>query len=588
MITTPGHSLTFGAVDLLGDPVTTAGGYWFEAAGEDTDLGNPEPVEKAIASFLQDGAIAAIESYDNREMPLKITVKGVDSAGLAAGEAALMGEVAKRNTLTWTPPDKAGDFAGVPSVFDVVTSWLDHSFDDINELNLQRTYTLTIKALPFARSNTLTTLVSPAPPSTTPVVTVVDACTSTTGWSNTGSSAGTGAAATGSGDVYAVQSWAGPGASSRRVQLNRTGLSASGGAYIRIVFTSTTSGGGTPTYSVAFNGGAAIAPTAASGNTRWYYFTATVTSVAIAVDQVVNASGTLSLYVSDISRSNMPQDQTGARQSFRSLAVAGSARTQGNLALEDPGAGLGSALVYTSPNAGSVFQPPLRAYRTASPTETTDSTMISGKYNNLSSGMAFEIPAPLVPSGSYLMMARVQHPTGGTYTLSWQARTKVGTTISGAPTDPSGSHLVTLSSGVWATTIVGAMVLPIRQMGSAGYVRLELSGSSGGLVIDEVWLFNLDIGRLTWVECGSGTPATMVVSSRLFLDAASLDSPVPSVWLGTAANRSDSFGAATEMKSFGEHEFIPPSMNVFTVTSASVATQVTLSYYKRAHTHMTP
>ncbi len=39
------------------------------------------------------------------------------------------------------------------------------------------------------------------------------------------------------------------------------------------------------------------------------------------------------------------------------------------------------------------------------------------------------------------------------------------------------------------------------------------------------------------------------------------------------------------MQSFGDHEFVPPSMNVFTVSSNSVAMGGSLTYRPRFHSH---
>jgi hypothetical protein len=584
MITTPGHSLTFGSVDLLGDRVTTAGGYWLEAAGADANFGNPEPVEKAITSFLQDGAIASIESFDNREMSLKITIYGVDSAGLAAGEAALIGEVAKRNILTWTPPDISGDFAGASSVFDVVTSWLDHSFNDINELNLQRTYTLTIKALPFARSTTKTTLVSPAPPNTSPTVTTINNASSTTNWTAPTSSDSPTPTVVGgtSVRVSVTNSTGSPVTKNLNLRLSGLTLTTATSFYVRLDFSTSTPA------TVKFNT-TPVTPTATNGTVGWYYWPAgntTITNINIEIPSTTVApANSLTITVNDVSKSDMAQDAAGQRQTFRSLTIAGSARTQGNLVLADPATGLGSVLVYTAPNSGSVAQPPLRTYRTAGSTETTDTSTVSGKTSDLATLHAFDIPAPLVPTAGYLLMARVKHTTGATYNLTWAARAKVSSTTLTSATDPTGTQAVTIPAATWTVVVVAAMVLPVRRLDSAGYVRIELTGVSG-LLLDEAWLFNVETGQLTWVECGTGTPTVAGPKQRLFLDAASLDSPVPSVWVGNAADRSDSFGAATEMASFDEHEFVPPLMNIFTVTGSSVATEVTLSYYPRAHTHV--
>jgi hypothetical protein len=577
VITDPDHGLTFGALDLLGHDTT--GPYRFNALGEGTEWGNAEQIARTVTTFLQDGALEVVDSYGNRTMTIELKIVGEDSYGLALGEQALFLEVAKeRNTLVWTPPNIITG-SGAPCVFEVVSAQLEHSLDDLGELRLERRYKLTVKALPWAKSETVTTLVSPAPANVSPTVTLVDACTSTTGWTGSPN-----AATTSGGSVKETVATSGSGYVLATGSLLRSGLAISMTTtpYVRIDYSAAGSYPYTSSDVVKING-VTVAEAARNGSVAWYLSPSTLNSVQVIHSRTVLAGGGFVLSVNDISRSDLPQDASGAKQTYRTLAVAGSARTQARLALEDPAAALGSVLVYTAPNVGPMMQPPLRAFRTAGSTETADSTAVSAKSSDLATLHIFDIPASQVVAGGYQLLARVKHASAGARDIAWAARSRMGSTND---TGQSGVQSVTLAAGVWTVVNVAAMVLPTRAMSSAGLVRIELSGPSG-LLLDEAWLFNTDTGKLTWVECGTATPSAGASANRLWLDPASLANPAPSVWLGTAADRSDAFAPGyPAMQSFGDHEFVPPSMNVFTVTSNSVATAVTLSYSAAFHTHV--
>lgn len=576
MIQNSQHRLVFGALELMGRTGTAPSRYVTRAAG--TSWGNPVPIEKVITSFLQDGSIAAITGFDNREMTIMLMIKGEDSYALAAAEEALQLEVGRRNTLTWYPPNKIVGF-GEPCVFDVVTSSFDHELDDQDELHLQRKYTLTIKALPFARSQDVVKVVSPAPPSTSPSVTLVDACSATTGWAGSPN-----AVSTSGGSVRA--SATAPAGGNLGVTLTRTGLSANMSAtpYLRVDYTWSALGvnSGFGGVTVKING-TTVTPVATNGNVAWYLSpVSTITSFSVSVVRSLNAGGSISLAVADLSRSDIAQDQAGSRQTFRSLDVAGSARTEGSLVLADPTSSLGSVLVFTTPDTDAA-QPPLRARLVPGPSETASSLLVSGKSSDLGTIHPFEIPASLVPPGGYLLLARVKHATAGPRAITWAAKSRIGTTDLGA--GDAGAIGVTLAADTWTIVEVADIDLPTKLLGPAGKVRIELAGPSG-LLLDEAWIFNLDTGQLTWVECGNAAPSPGGAANRMWLDAASIDNPEPMVWVGNSADRSDAFGAGELMRSLGRHQFVPKATNVFTVNTNAVAVEVQLAHYRRYHTHV--
>jgi hypothetical protein len=137
--------LVLGDLDLM-DPEGSP--FAVETLAEGTDWGNPQPIEVAVRSLLQDGSIVVHQGDDNREVSLRVIISAPDSAALAEGEAALMAELYRANTLTYTPADGWGP----PTVFSVVTSSLAHTMDDLGEVRGERTWSVRLVCEPFGRS----------------------------------------------------------------------------------------------------------------------------------------------------------------------------------------------------------------------------------------------------------------------------------------------------------------------------------------------------------------------------------------------------------------------------------------------------
>lgn len=332
---------------------------------------------------------------------------------------------------------------------------------------------------------------------------------------------------------------------------------------------------------VAFKINGAAAPVLAqAGGVYWLDASAFSTLNTVRAD--LNApTGEAAFYVGKISLVDSMAPSLTGRQNVRQIAVAGSARSQASLSLADPASALGSVLVYTSTDLNA-HQPNLRQFLQSGPTVAPDSTVVSGATSDLSTVHTFDLPAAGVPAGGYLLLARLKHASAGARVVSYTANSRVGTT-NDSP-GQSGTRSITLAAGVWTVATVALLNLPTTQVGSSGKVRLTLSGPAG-LLLDEAWLFNVDTGRLTWVECGTAAPSAGGSSNRLWLDTASITDPKPSIWRGNATDRSDAMQAGPNTSAWGVHEFVPPAINVFTVTSNSTAAALTLEHYPRWHTH---
>lgn len=592
VVTNSEHSLIFGALDLIGRDHSE--GWWFETAAEGADFGNPEPIVRMVASFLLDGGIETTESHGNREMTFRLCLKGEDSYALALGAAALDAEVGKRNQLTWIPPNIITG-VGEPCMFQVVNSSKKFEFGDTNELFTKRIYVLTIRAIPWAFSLDTATASAEAPPATTPVNTLVDACSSTTGWavSAPGSFSG-GAISSSSGIVHATGGWPGNPAL-RTLQLTRTGLSATMTStnIVRIKMTSHLSGGGdisTLVLVVTING-VAVTPLARDGDYYWYpCATSPLTTVVVqAKAKFPTSSGSIFLDIDEIYRTDTSSLSTlaGQRQQYMSLDVQGSARTQGSLYITgDSSNALGDVLVFTDSSNGN-FQPNLRRFLTPGPTETTDTALVSGKSSLLSTPHYF--PLPEIPTSGYVLYAKIKHASAGTYMLTWGADTvpvSSPSTVVAGTLGQSGTQPVTLLADTWTIVPIARMVLPPTPVMQEMQARVSLTTVSA-VLIDEAWLLDADNGRLTLVECGSGTPADEGPFNRIDIVSATLTNPSPAVMMFGGSDDSG-VGAGGAAESFGAHEFVPPLMNVFVVTTASIATAVSIEYRPAFHSHVVP
>lgn len=590
--------LIFGDVDLLG----VGKGFELEAAGSEagTGFGNPVPITKAIASFLQDGALVATTRHDNREMPLFLTVRAETPSGLAAGEAAIVAEcnqlaAGKRRALQWTPPN------GAPTcVFDVVAAQLELDFDDFVEVSdLERRYKLTLTTLPFARSKKAISYVVPSP-ATSVVEEVISDGTSLTGW-NYGGASGVDPDSqwelqTNGGNLHLFrESWNNiPGGTSQASFLEHDGLAVdmTNKPYLRINMwggAAVSNGSYSPlTISVYLNGSSTPASVVAVNGNEYVYdasHISTLNKVRIVFNRSLTTTGmfTIDNYVDYVLASNSTVHAPTGRQNARQIPVVGSARSEASLIVADAAAALGSVLVYTTSEPNAV-QPQLRPWKVSGPTATNDSTLVSGERSNLSTAHDFDLPAAGVPAAGYLLVVRIRNNNGAVGdALNWSASSRMGTTTIDTVTGP-GLLLDPDISGVWQLLALDVLTLPPAQLGADGFVRIRLSATVS-VDLDEAWLFNLENGQLTWVDCGSGTPAVGGPSSRLWVDSASVDDPKPSIWRGTKDTRSDAIHAGIATHAWGAHEFVPPLVNVFTVTTDSTAADVTLNYYPRWHTH---
>jgi len=530
-----------------------------------TGWGAADPVVAMMDAFLQDGATAQMLRHNDRTMPIIVQVLGSDAAALAAGEAALTTmcrqtwDLATSIELHWTPPAD-----GPECVFDVtlakapeLVDWADYS--ELHPDQLGRLFKVELTALPFARSGIVVKQTIAAPASSapvTPTVTSIDACSSTTGWSVVGNN-GSLSTGTDAGDTYVR------GTAPSAFSLKKSGLSINmtTSPYVIVRFAATYM----PQFlqpvpfipTVKLNG-VAVDPIAQSGNTCWYPFSGTLNTV-----ELVTSYSSAYIKAYDLSRTDMvaPGVLTQLEVS-RQFPIQGSVRSPATIGVrgvrpsDQATQPLGQCLVFTTPKLSSQA-PPLRTLRVDGGSDATDTTAYSGKKSALSTVHRFQIPMAAVAQAGHVLVSHLQAASTGVKTLSWVART----IVNGSPIGDtqSGTLSVNITAvNTWYMIATSRLTLPTTATGPLGVVEIQLSSSS--LVLDEAWLCDIDNGQVTILDCGA--------NGYLWLDAPNAVRPAPTIWIGTASDRSDAYVAGPEVLAWGNHQTPPPKINVF-VAAAS-------------------
>jgi hypothetical protein len=599
---------------------------------EGTSRGTPVPIEVAVKSWLQDGSIVVTQGYDNRTVTLRVKLRGTSLTAVANAEAALNAELGKPNTLTWTPA------SGPASVFVVVTSSMDPSpstDEDIAEglASPWRTYNLRLVCEAFVRSaaevvatalGSGTQTVIPTPTSVT-----IDSGSSTTGWTaayyqfafddatimSSGSatpSTGTFIGATAIQVLTPTQDTT-PAHIYARIEALRTGTAIDVSVTKQIVVTWAWDSGayGSAGQSAAqnirllVNEGTTpvyldlVSGTTSPGKTTWTEAIFAVPSSMSSISTMrflldmfsFRSVGTFSaqeaFYIDSVVRNNANTSVSTPRQLQRTIAVAGSARTQGSVTVEHATSALGDVLAYFWPDVGVNYSPALRQFRTSGGGVTADTTLVSGARENLvGATTVFTVPASRVAAGLHLLMARL----GGantTATVTWTATTVINSVDTG-PTS-TGTRVVPITTA-YQIIPLDRVMLPTREvnaLSATAQVKITLTAtvSSGTTaLLDEMWFFNSTIGQLIQVACGTAAPSSGGSSNRMFIKPATVTNPRPILRVGFASDESDSaFALATSAWEFPQ--FMPSITNVFTATTNALDAAVTLRHYPRWHSN---
>lgn len=569
--------------------------YGVSVIAEGTSKGAPAPIEVAVKSWLQDGAVVVTQGYDNRTVTLRVRLRGPDLVAVTDAEAALFAELGKPNTLTWTP----GDGLSPSSVFVVVTSSMEHApsaDEDIAEgLSFPwRTYNVRLVCKAFVRSATPFSSIA-LPPTGGTTTTNLDTCGVTTGWT-----------ATVNGVAATVVNAAGPPTTNSVVATTGYGLQI---LDILKTFAATTTTlkylvidwkqvASNPASSsipslVAIGDGVtltriaeAAAPTSGYVRTWFYIAAASLAALKLEWGWRVLAPMSMTISVDNVAITDVLPGAGTNRQQLRSLDVPGSARTPGSLSVESSSAALGDTMVYVYPADDSTvgYTPSLRQFRASGNTVIPDSNQVSGNTESLTPAVTFNVPVGLFPVGSYLLLGRLATSGGGTPTILATGKTIIGTTA--VASDVLSAEVTTTTT--YQIFVLGRMQLPTIDLDPGAGTTAQMSltvESSAACTYDEFWLFNTTIGRLIRVDCGTGAGTVGGSSRRLFIEPATVTTPRPTLRIGHSADRSDSHYPAGAFPSWQPPEFVPPKVNALVVTPNATDATIKLSGYAQWHTN---
>ena len=599
------HELTWGGL-MLAEPDADALAdlpYQFLVLGEGSTFGNPVSVIESIRSLLTDGSVAIRTGTDNRAVTLPLAIVADDGEQLAVAEAALMLEVMADDpaALRWVPPA----VESAPCNFDVLVADMDRGFPDLWELHeskrLTRYFTLTLTCLPWVRPDEPVVVEAlPLEPETEPVVTDVDTCGSITNWTretNGGSPSGP-TAVTVSGET-AIEVSASIDSASDYLRLVRTAsIAAPVGEFIAVDAQLVAPANIKGNWSAYFSGSwrspiTVVAGAGEAGSTRLYFGgTGTIGSIKLAFNYTRDPAGPtyISLRVFNVAVTDqIVLPSATKRERLRTLEVLGSAPTTAALRLFTDTDDLGTqGLIFTG-TSGEVFPPPLRTWLDSSAAVTADTDMVSGARNTLDDPMVFLIPANLLASGTYALVAKIRRDASPTIrTIDWSAKVTddTGADVLASDVVTSGSIDVTLADTSWHLRQLASLALPpVKLDDGDGYaVEITLDVASAGIevLVDEAWLFDTDRGAFTmW-----NLPADAGLS-WIEVRSPELDAPLPAVYGGTGgSDLLEAQDISRYVDAFGVHRFPPGTLLVFTACSGSIQSQASAEYYTRHHSHV--
>lgn len=569
-IVEPRHDIILGGLNLMiaGKPAPSVDRYRLSVLADQT-FGSPVPVTSVLYSMLRNGSIVTRDRDDNREPVLTVQVEAEKNDGnaLAKGEAALMAVCHRPVELVWRPPSAGAE----PVVFDVVNSNVEFAYDDLDEKMLRRHFRVTMSALPHGRRSVETVVEALAPPPAVPSVVTVDTCDGNTGWTIQD---GTKAFATGgyvqTGQVNVV--------GFSELALTRAGfVDFTPNRFLLVEW-----------QGAAFAG--AVGPLTLDGHTKvgeqilgdgW-----TKTTFRVDDDQTVltfravgysTSVGSRNLKIRDVKTTDSQPVLGTGRQSFRTLTVGGSVTTQGSIdvAAVDGVTALGDVAIFTYPGAG--YQPHLSPWITLPASRTPDPGSVSGARHFINNAGEWIIPAANLPPGEYVLVGRMSDTAGATRPVTYSTRSR----MNGVDVGPDVVETVNVplpAANAWYLVTLGTLNLPATPIGPDGEVRVALVGGAGTTttLLDELWLFST-AGQLTMLED--------VTKPRVSIQAPSLADEAGSLWVGTDADGSDSWGAGQQSTSWQFHDLEPGENNLFVVTTGPVNPAVSARHFDRFHTH---
>lgn len=603
--------LKAGPHDLLGRETPAGELYQLDALVADATFGEAEAVVRSVTTQLLDGDVTRNGRKGNRTAVIRVRVKGPNAQALGRGGAALDLWAANPTTLAFTPPGHLG----VMTIFRVVRAVLTWEFNLRSEAEAtpSRIYKLTMECKPFGLAETAVrdaALVLGA--GADEQINAADSLSGWTGREGTVLALDTGSKAQGTASIRLTppSSAFDPvdgGMSSRVTLVGEAELATSAATMSNRPYVSVSVYIGDSVQVDAqlwVNGAEArvISSRPIPNVIGWarYVFrtdvTGTATSLRFLVTQVGIWPGNAETavlpaswmpHIDDVRRSGTVPGGT-TRQAIREVPVRGTARTEGSVQVSHPSDALGTVLVYSHPALGPGYVPALSPWFTSLTgwAADVDAASISGvsfqPVDTAPLPITFEIPLAQLPRGAYQLLAH------GTYALSLPVGHNIVVTVStklGGVVIGSRTYRKALPPQTGAGTAEGFLpaavpiVLPEVDvpLGSpaTAVISWRLQDPAGVFyraALNEVFLLAMsDDASLVIVDAGT--------RRRLWIDSATIETPTPTVWIGNAEDRSDSFYAGGLARSFDALSLVPPAALLFVANDgAATLPAVTLDH----------
>ena len=597
-------------------------GWLAYASADGTEFGDPEAVIASIASQLADGDLESHDRDGNREAKFYIGIEADPKAAdpgvaIALGQQAL--ELAIRFT-GWAPLTWVDVLAGAePSVMEMTSATVAKEFDDLAEmLQGKRVIAVTVHARPFVRPTDKITIDAPPVPGTSPAADVaLDSGASTTGWTAAGLLSGvTNSMVLGASDpVFAGQvvglskrtfgsSVSQPWVSATRTLsipvdasrplLRITGtvryrhdatlhmgyagtvtVTATGATSSPVTVVNLTHDPATGDYSILMKQNSAVSSIKVTYQTP-SAFVVSLYTLWVGVDAITRTVGLVSGVF------------TGAFQS-RQVPIYGSQRTELSLGINglntagDNAALLGEKVLVHTAAAGDDARSKFLSCRTmASTADPADPTAASGASTLLgttASPTTFAFPVAKLLPGEYMVFARLKASSAGIRTLSYASTVSDGTGALGAA-DPATGWYTTPVTAKTSYDIfpIGTLMLPPAGIeDEAAVVSVKVAADTASVVtLDDIWVAHIESGQVTLLDTSGNVSAVRV-------DAATVDAPQPSVWVGlaTSSGTAAMISAGTRIQAFDQHMAAPGLLQISTVTPGCTTSRVSASYYPR-------
>lgn len=542
--------ITFGTLNMFGSNTRDGIPFSLYIEGDELDWGNPQPIETTLSTLLENGSLSVTESYDNREVPFRVTVSAVTYEGMLAGESALFEAIGKPSLLKWTPPR-----AGTPptTVFVVVNSHLERVFDDLDDRRFTTSYGIVATCEPFTRSLNPVTVTATPTGVVTPVVTLIDECTSLTNYT------GSHTRSVVSGQAVRVTKDPGDG-DETTFWIQRTASVTLTQPYVRAKF------GGNLEFSRVWltMGGVDYDPITSGGGYYWFAVPAgTYASIRISAIKpaVFGRPSTAPQYAQVWSLYQTNVNSFGTRKELlQTFDIGGVAPTPGELTISHATVGLGDVMVYSYPPELAVYTPGLAPYRTGGGAQTPDGTAVSGTNELLSANPVYSVPVDELPRGTYNLVARLMNTVAGWADLTYIA------TIGGQEVQGTVRYNF-VAANTWYIVPIDWLTLPsLRYKGTATTpVVLDMDSTVTTVKLDMAWLFHTE-GDLTIVSAGSELSVEILSPTT--------DEPGGVAWIG------DHY-PGTALAALGRHMFRPKTTSIYVVSTGTNDAVASLTSYNR-------